>query len=299
MRRVGDPDTLIGAMNHSRSLIISAIVIGSVAPSASGVKRPAAGLVDIGSHKLDVLQAGSGTPAIVFEAGLGNELDAWQHVWPSVARFSSIVVYSRAGLGRSPRGPMPHTVGGAADDLHALVTTLGVKPPIVLVGASYGGLIVRVYASRFPSDVGGVVLVEGVHEQQVRRYGELDPTYPDAFRTSMEAQLETASPGEADEIRETMRVQAAGAVDGLKPLPDVPIAVLTSMRADPNAAYVNGTPRGHQAWRAMHEEWFLGATDAMHIETPRSGHHLQDDEPQLVVDAIRFVRDRVARRPPA
>ena len=98
---------------------------------------------------------------------------------------------------------------------------------------------------------------------------------------------------EADEIRETVRIQAAGAVEGMQPLPDLPIAVLTSMQADPQAKDVNGTPRGHQAWRAMHDEWFQRSSNGIHIETNRSGHHIQDEEPELVVDAIRFVLGRV------
>ena len=65
------------------------------------------------------------------------------------------------------------------------------------------------------------------------------------------------------------------------------------MQSDPNAQYVNGTPRGHEAWRAMHDEWFQRSSNGIHIETNRSGHHIQDEEPQLVVDAIKFVLGRV------
>jgi hypothetical protein len=68
------------------------------------------------------------------------------------------------------------------------------------------------------------------------------------------------------------------------------------MRSDPNARYVNGTPRGHDIWRELHDEWFRRSRNGIHIETSRSGHGLQNDEPQLVVDAIRFVLER-ARTP--
>jgi hypothetical protein len=94
-----------------------------------------------------------------------------------------------------------------------------------------------------------------------------------------------------------MRIQAAGTVEGLRPLPDIPIAVLTSMKVVPNAAYVNGTARGHEAWRAMHDEWARRSRNAIHIATATAGHHIQDDDPKLVIDAIRFVLDRAARRP--
>ena len=178
--------------------------------------------------------------------------------------------------------------------IRMLLAALQVKPPYVLVGASYGGLLTRLYTSLHPAEVAGLVLVEGVHEEQVRRYGALDPTYPGAFRASFEDQLRKLPAGaEADETRETVRIQA-GAVDGMKPLPDIPIAVLTSMKSDPKAAFVNGTPRGHEVWRAMHDEWFLRSSNGLHLQTSKSGHHIQDDEPQLVVDAIRFICSRLA-----
>jgi hypothetical protein len=65
------------------------------------------------------------------------------------------------------------------------------------------------------------------------------------------------------------------------------------MRVDPKARYVKGTARGHEAWREMHDEWFQRSTNAIHIVTTKSGHAIQDQEPDLVVQAIRFVLDRV------
>jgi len=276
----------------------SAVVLAAILalPTLVAPVRPAPRFVSIGTHRLDVIQDGQGSLPVVFEAGLGNPLDTWEHVWPSVAAFAPVVVYSRSGLGRSESGPGSHTAREAVKDLRALLLALDVKPPYVLVGASYGGMLARLYTSLYAADVAGLVIVEGVHEQQVQRYGALDGSYPAAFRASFDEQLRKLPAGaEADEIRETMRVQAAGAVDGMKPLPDIPIAVLTSMKSDPSASFVNGTPRGHDAWRAMHDEWVQRSTNGLHIQTARSGHHLQNDEPQLVVDAIRFVRDRLSR----
>jgi pimeloyl-ACP methyl ester carboxylesterase len=258
---------------------------------------PAPRLVDVGTHRLDAVRGGSGSPAVVFEGGLGNPLDTWEHVWPAVSGLSTVVVYSRSGLGRSEPGPHAHTAQNATEDLHRLLAALDVAPPYVLVAASYGGLLARLYTSLHPADIAGLVLVEGAHEQQVQRFGALDPSYPAAFRASFEERLRTLGPGpEADEIRETMRIQAAGSVEGMAALPDIPIAVLTSMQSDPAAAYVNGTPRGHEAWRAMHDEWFQRSRDGLHLETSRSGHHIQDEEPKLVVEAVRFVLDRVRLR---
>jgi hypothetical protein len=65
---------------------------------------------------------------------------------------------------------------------------------------------------------------------------------------------------------------------------------------DPRAQFVNATRRGHEAWRDMHDEWVRRSSNGIHIQTSRGGHHVQDDEPQLVVEAIRFVSARFMTR---
>ena len=140
----------------------------------------------------------------------------------------------------------------------------------------------------------GLVLVDGTHEQQVRRFGTLDPNYPRQFQQAFDSVLARLQPGaQAAETRETVKIQREGTVPGLQPLPDIPIAVITSMKSDESSPYVNGTARGHEVWRALHDEWFRRSRNGIHIVTDRSGHGIQDDEPELVTMAIRFVLDRV------
>jgi pimeloyl-ACP methyl ester carboxylesterase len=250
-------------------------------------------LVDVGGYRLEVARGGSGNPAIVLVGGLGNALDTWEKITPAAAQFSTVVAYSRGGLGRSEPGPSHHTAKDSVVELHTLLARLELKPPYILVGASYGGILVRLYTSLYPNEVAGLVFVDSSHEEQVKRYGKLDPKYPAQFQSSFEEKLRSDKGAEADEDRESMRIQAAGAVEGMKPLPDIPIAVLTSMKVSPNPQYVNQTAKGYESWRAMHEEWFRRSTNGLHLVTARSGHHIQDDEPQLVIEAIRFVLDRV------
>ena len=251
-------------------------------------------LVSVGDHRLDVVREGSGGPAVIFETGLADSLNVWLPMLHTVSAYTTALAYSRAGFGRSDPGSADHSVPHAVADLHELLQRLQIKPPYVLVPRSYGSLISRLYVSLYPSEVAGIVLVDGTHEQQVQRFGTLDSTYPRKFRQYYDSVLRTLPPGaEAAEIRETVKIQVAGAVPGLKPLPDIPIAVLTSMKSDESAPYVNGTARGHEVWRALHDEWFRRSRNGIHIETTHSGHGIQDDEPALVAEAIRFVFERV------
>jgi pimeloyl-ACP methyl ester carboxylesterase len=251
-------------------------------------------LVQVGDHRLDAVTTGSGGPALVFETGLADSLDTWLPMLRTMGNSTIAVAYSRAGLGRSELGSSHNTVPEEAADLHALLRGLGVPPPYILVARSYGSIIARLYTSLYPGEVAGIVLVDGTHEQQVARWGAVDSTYPRAFRAYFDSVLATLPRGAvANETRETLHIQSSGTTPGLRPLPDIPIAVLTSMKSDESSPYVNGTARGHVVWRALHEEWFRQSRNGIHIETTRSGHDIQVDEPGLVEMAIRFVMDRV------
>lgn len=278
-------------MRNPTTLLLSSLLLLTPCGVATAQTHS---LVSVGDHRLDIVREGHGSPALVFEVGLGDSLDTWLPMVRTMAQFTTAVAYSRSGFGRSESGSSDHTVPTEARELHALLHNLGIAPPYVLVARSYGGIIARLYTSLYPGDVAGLVLVDGTHEQQVKRWGMIDSTYPRAFRAYYDSALAQMPPGAAQaETRETVAIQAVGAVPGLRPLPDIPLAVVTSMRSSESAPYVNGTARGHVVWRALHDEWFQRSHNAIHIQTDRSGHGIQDDEPALVEMAIHFVLDRV------
>jgi pimeloyl-ACP methyl ester carboxylesterase len=111
---------------------------------------------------LHVLQQGSGRPAAVFEAGLAATSISWARVQPLAASFSSTCSYDRAGLGWStPLRSLP-SLSQMLDDLHGVVAWAGGGEPVVLMGHSFGSLLLFAYIHRFPEDVAGLVMVEPV-----------------------------------------------------------------------------------------------------------------------------------------
>jgi pimeloyl-ACP methyl ester carboxylesterase len=123
---------------------------------------PPGRLVDLGSHRLHFVAMGEGAPAVVMEAGLPGSVLSWCWVQPEIAKFTRACSYDRAGLGWSDAGPMPRTAGRIAEELHRLLGRAGVPPPYVLVGHSFGGLTVRLFAARYPGEVAGMVLVDPI-----------------------------------------------------------------------------------------------------------------------------------------
>ncbi len=124
------------------------------------VFTPPGRLIDIGTHRLHLYCAGEGSPTVVFDAALGGSSLSWSLVHPAVARITRACTYDRAGFGWSEAGPLPRTAGRIADELHQLLERAAIPGPYVLVGHSYGGLVMRLLAARHAANVAALVLIE-------------------------------------------------------------------------------------------------------------------------------------------
>lgn len=124
-------------------------------------------LVDIGGgQRLNLYCLGSGSPAVIFDAGMGGSTISWALVQSAVSKKTMACSFDRAGLGFSDPARRPSTPLNQSEDLHALLKAALIKPPYVLVGHSMAGMNVRVYADKYPDQVAGMLLVEGSHEDQ-------------------------------------------------------------------------------------------------------------------------------------
>jgi pimeloyl-ACP methyl ester carboxylesterase len=123
---------------------------------------PLGELVETGGIRLHLHRQGRGTPAVVFEAGIAGSLLGWALVQPDVAEFASTVSYDRAGLGWSDGCKTPRTVEGMLSELTAVLEQAKIPGPYILVGHSFGGLLIRAFAHARPKDVAGMVFVDPV-----------------------------------------------------------------------------------------------------------------------------------------
>lgn len=123
---------------------------------------PPGRLVELGGHRLHLLESGSGSPTIVLEAGLMSTVLSWCDLQRALAPSHHVVGYDRAGLGWSDLGPMPRTADRIVDELHRLLNQAAIPPPYILVGHSFGGLTMPLFAARFPGEIAGMVLVDPV-----------------------------------------------------------------------------------------------------------------------------------------
>ena len=152
--------------------VVCAVLIVSAAASAQQIDiGPAAGrLIDVGGRRLHIFCTGpsdSTDPTVILEAGASSFAIDWSLVQPDIARAHRVCSYDRAGSGWSDPRPDVETPARIVADLHALLVAAGEKPPFVMVGASAGGLYVRLFQLEYPSEVVGLVLVDPATEDRL------------------------------------------------------------------------------------------------------------------------------------
>jgi len=135
---------------------------------------PPGQMVDIGGFNLHAVVRGEGTPTVLFEPGLGGFSLQYSRILPGVSAFTRVMAYDRAGQAWSDPSPNPRTPVFMAGELRTLLDRLGLQPPYVLVGHSFGGLLARVYNGYHPEEVAGMVLVDATSVNEFEIFPDPD-----------------------------------------------------------------------------------------------------------------------------
>jgi pimeloyl-ACP methyl ester carboxylesterase len=275
-----------------------------------------AGTVDIGGGRRMYLECrGAGSPTVVLVSGLDAAADLWHRddqpapkVFPEVAAFTRVCAYDRPGTpsgsglpSRSDPVAQPTTPRGSVEDLHALLGAARAPGPYVLVGHSYGGLITRLFASTYPDEVSGMVLMDILSD------GLRDAMTPHEWTIWKAANARR--PQDIAEYPDLERTDYDVALDQVKharPIRPMPLVVLSAdVLYGPTlpAAIDRGeippdTPRdfGHVVDRAnaiAQAKLARLVPGARHLTKTHSGHNMMIDQPRLVTDAIREVVNAV------
>jgi pimeloyl-ACP methyl ester carboxylesterase len=135
--------------------------VSGTLPSSQDDAPPLGALYDVGGgRRLMLHHAGTGTPAVVIEAGAGSFGLDYLNLFELCAKRTTCVLYDRAGSGWSDPVPSSRSVREIVTDLHDALRVAGIEGPYLLVGHSLGGLLVRAFAQHFPHDVVGLVLID-------------------------------------------------------------------------------------------------------------------------------------------
>ncbi len=304
------------------SLVLAGATYEVIAARGDAERYPPPGrLVDVGGHRLHIHCLGRGSPAVIFESGLGGTSLDWTLVQPQIAGTTRACAYDRAGFGWSEPGPKPRSAARIAQELHALLHNAGIAGPYVLAGHSLGGKNARMFAALYPGEVAGLVLVDARSE-----YTDLHASAADAaaLTDSIRAQARLYRLARMTGVTRLFGAE----LSGLSALPHATAGLIALFatrestiaatmdeevaRSDNDRTLRDAAPLGDRPlivlasgqnmaasadWRTAQHQQARLSTGGRLIVAEGSGHFIQVDRPALVIAAIREVVARVLPTP--
>jgi len=312
-------------------LIVAAVLVGvsyeQIMRWRAAREYPAQGrLIDIGGRRMQIDCRGSGTPIVIFEAGLDTMGSlSWSAVHDSVAATTRACAYSRAGVMWSEPRAGKFETDNVARDLHALLLAAGERAPFVMVGHSLGGPYIMNFTRLYPQEVAGLVFVDASYPDQVGRMTQAagkkmeaglgvfkvanalswtgiprlvaahtdSPTIPAQTKLAEDAYISRSLGAALQELESLDAILSAAGQ--LRQLGDRPIVVLTATKPYPAAilkAMQMTTEQGRRiqtAWKEMHDEEASWSHHSRHELVPDAMHYIQFDRPDVVIAAVREV----------
>ncbi len=269
--------------------LLAASAMVSVRLATAALERwrypPPGRLIDVDGYRLHLDCRGQGTPTVVLESGLGTTWVDWRLVEPAIAAFARVCQYERAGYGWSDPGPRPRTATRMAEELGRLLDRSGEPAPYLVIGHSFGALVARLFAARFPERVAGLLLLdpappdpEPIPDPAPRRLGLGTGRLRSLWRgpAGLPEELRGASPavrlrylyGTPSRQHDTVAAELASLGESAAQVrAAVEPAGLPQLTLAPAGS---PTPPGRRV-----------------SVTPAGGHFLQLEDPGLVIDALR------------
>lgn len=274
-------------------------------------------MIDVGGYKMHIHCLGEGSPTVITENGLGGSSPDWSLVQPIVGENTRICSYDRAGSGWSEAGPEPRSSQQIAKELHTLLSNAEIPGPYVLVGHSAGGLHVQVYASQFPDEVAGLVLVDPTPAQLIVTFSpeERQALLPNMGQFRLLSTLQffgllrfiplpgdealTPLPAETQALIRAHRLQSGALAAMSAEVLSMETSITQTAEAtplSPERPFIiiwHGIPAEpvelEPLAEASMEELVQRSDNSKFIVAESSGHYITFDRPDIVIDAIREV----------
>jgi pimeloyl-ACP methyl ester carboxylesterase len=299
---------LLGFVGLVVVVLLAGVIYQFVATRLTYRNYPAPGeMVSVSGHDMHLYCTGkAGGPTVVMDSGLGGGVLDWQTVQPKVATFARVCSYDRSGIGWSESGQKPRTSRRIVEELHLLLSEAGEEGPYVLVGHSFGGANVQLYASEYQGDVAGMVLVDSaldtrVLDKDLRAFGA--PPSPLLIKAAAPLGILRLVPSVAQQRSAiyngtrhlyavadesaTVQESVAEATDAAPTLGEKPLVVLSAgARQYPSTKQAKRLDEQTNEFEASLAD--LSENSEL-VVAKNSAHYIHFDRPELVVEYIRRV----------
>jgi pimeloyl-ACP methyl ester carboxylesterase len=277
-------------------------------------------MVDAGGFKMHMYCTGKGSPTVILISGLDDFSITWSLVQPDIAKTTRVCSYDRAGLGWSEASPNPRTSGNMVRELHTLLVNAKVEGPYVMVGHSFGGALVQLYAHNYPDEVVGMVLVDSAAtnlfiripawkkaiDQKIAFYHALDPLnsfgllalvpgnipnrgFPDEALAQYRAISAATKYYETSIAENEMFEKNLAEIQSahITTLGNIPLVVLSRGYWDPMPGFTEvENQQAEKKWQELQADLTTLSSNGRQIIAKESEHSIQLQQPHLVIDAI-------------
>ncbi|MBI4935384.1 MAG: alpha/beta hydrolase [Actinobacteria bacterium] len=261
--------------------------VPTTAAAVAAVPRPTATideLIGAAGQRVHIRCTGQGATTVLLLAGFTGGAEGWAAVEPAVAARARVCSYERPGTGTSDPATETATFTTQATDLHELLNTVGEPGPYVVVGHSFGGAEAVMFASVFADEVIGLVLVDASPTTWPASLCEVtdDPSEGAAI---LQGVCETFAPtGNSERLDAAAAFSEARRITSLGSLP---MSVITGTRRElPADLAASNVDRLNEAWAQGQQDWMALSTDARLVSIDDTGHHIEIDQPGVVIDEI-------------
>lgn len=240
--------------------------------------------------KIYYRDTGSGNTTIVLVSGGTLGLETWESFQQQLSQYARVISYDRSGLGNSDYIPDSKNIGSLTGELDLIIDKLGVNTPVILVGHSMGGYIVRKYVELFPQKVKALFLIDGYHELF---YKELKSAVTEQmwndYIGNWQNLISRVPPGAADEIGFTLELMKS---DEKYPIPpDIPVYLFTSIKeVEIEERFVEFNKRAFEVHLRLNKQLENDHENLHHIITDQSSHFIYLDEPDLIMNELLKIR---------
>jgi pimeloyl-ACP methyl ester carboxylesterase len=296
---------------------------------------PIGTMVDIGGYKLHMVDQGIGGPTVVIDSGVKCNCLDWSLVQPEVAKFTRVITYDRAGYAWSDESPLDRTSENIIYELRCMLKNAGISGPYILVGHSFGGNNMQLFAMTYPDEVAGLILVDAVHQDLLTfvplpsiEYFQLTlcGVYLGLFRLlshvpvvrkimaepiekfPSEIQNMYYSQSTTTKFIHAVHAEAVFAEQSCsqlrksgKSLGNIPLTVISAgnpfmQHEDVKGVYsLQEVDAMNKGWSNLQRDLARKSSRSQHIIAENSGHMIPVDRPDVIIQAVRDMVDQLKK----